>query len=95
MWYYLILVLAFHQELRIPIFIIKMHRWAHISSKNTDIFPTLPSINKNFERESNPMPESLYLYLSRYAFLFSFVDPNKQLFNAKYVFKFLNHGFSM
>ena len=44
--------------------------------------------NANSERESNPMPYPLYLYLSRSAFLVSFTDPNKQLFNVKYVFKF-------
>ena len=34
--------------------------------------PMLPFINKNFERESNPMPQPLYLYLSGSAFLVSF-----------------------
>ena len=37
----------------------------------------LPSVNRNSERESNPM-RSCY--------------PNKQFFNVKSVFKFLNHG---
>ena len=58
-------------------------------------FPKLPSVNENFERESNPMPLPLYLYLSRSAFLVSFTDPNKQLAKVKSVFKFLNCGFSM
>ena len=58
-------------------------------------FPMLPSENENSERESNAIPQSLYLYLSRSAFLVSFIDPNKQLFNVKSVFKFLNHEFSM
>ena len=63
-----------------------MHRWAHISSQNNDIFPTLPSVNENSERESNLMPLPLYLYLSISAFLVTFVDPKKQLFNVKSVF---------
>ena len=32
----------------------------------------------------------MYLYLSRSAFLVSFTDPNKQLPNVKFVYKFLN-----
>ena len=58
-------------------------------------FPTLPSVNENSERESNTMPQSLYLYLSRSAFLVSSTDPNKKLFNVNSLLKFLNHGFSM
>ena len=58
-------------------------------------FSKLPSVNKNSERESNSMPEPLCLYLSRSAFLVSFTDPNKQLFNGNAVFKFLNCGFSL
>ena len=46
----------------------------------------LPSINKNSERESKPMPQALHFYLSESAFLISF---------TKSVFKFLNHGFSV
>ena len=46
----------------------------------------LPSINKNSERESNPMPQALHFYLSESGFLISF---------TKSVFKFLNHGFSV
>ena len=38
--------------------------------------------------------QPLYLYLSRPAFLVSFTDPNRQLFNEKSVFKFVNHGFN-
>ena len=56
--------------------------------------PMLPSVNENSERKSNPMPYPLYLYLSGLAFLVSFTDPKKQLFNIKSVFKFLNHGVS-
>ena len=57
--------------------------------------PMFLSVNKNFEQESRPMPQPLYLYLSESAFLFSFTGPNEQLFNVKYVFKFLNHGVSV
>ena len=49
-------------------------------------FPMLPSINKNSERESNPMPQAQHFYLSESAFLISF---------TKSVFKFLNHGLSV
>ena len=45
-----------------------------------------PSINENSERESNTMPQPLYFCLSGSAFLVSFTDPNKQLFNVKSVF---------
>ena len=58
-------------------------------------FPMVLSVNENSERESNPMPQPLYLYLSRSVFLVSFTDLNKQFFNVKSVFKFLNHGLSM
>ena len=42
-------------------------------------FTMLPSVSESSER----------------VFLVSFTDPNKQFFNLKSVFKFLNHGFSM
>ena len=58
-------------------------------------FPTLPSVNENSERESNPIPWSLYLYLSRSSFLISCPGSNKQLPNVKSVFKSLGHWFSM
>ena len=58
-------------------------------------FPMLLFLNKNSKRELNHLPGSLYLYLSGSAFLVSFTDPNKQFFNIKSVFKFLNHGFSV
>ena len=45
----------------------------------------LPSENKNSDRESNPMPLLLYLYLSRSAFLVSFKDANKGLFHVNSV----------
>ena len=53
-------------------------------------FPMPPSANENSENEN----QILYLYLSGSAFLVSFPDPNKQLFNVKHVLKFLNHEFS-
>ena len=40
-------------------------------------------------------PQPLYLYLSRLGFLVSFANPNKQLFNVKFVFEFLNYRFSV
>ena len=49
-----------------------------------------PSANENSENEN----QILYLYLSGSAFLVSFPDPNKQLFNVKHVLKFLNYEFS-
>ena len=58
-------------------------------------FPTLPSVNKNSEQESDPTSLLQHLYLSGSAFLVSFTDPNKQLFNVKSVFRFLNHGFGV
>ena len=57
--------------------------------------PTLPSLNENSERETNPLPQPLYLYLYRSAFLVSFTDPNKQLPNVKSVFKSLDHQSSV
>ena len=52
-------------------------------------FPTLASVNENFERDSNP--KLLHLYIYRSTFLVSFTDPNKQLPNVKSVFKSLCH----
>ena len=49
----------------------------------------LRSVNENFF-----MTKPLYLYLFGSAFLVSFTEPNKQLFNVKSVFKFLNDRFS-
>ena len=57
--------------------------------------PMRPSINEYSEQETNPMPWPLYLYLSRSAFLVSFKNPNKQLFNLRSLFKFRNHGVSV
>ena len=55
----------------------------------------LPPVNENCERESNPMPQPLYLYLSGSAFLVSFTDPDKQLPKVKPVFKSLGHRSSV
>ena len=49
------------------------------------------SVNKEFGRELIPMPQPLYLYLSRSEFL---TNLNKQLCNGRLMFKFLNHGFN-
>ena len=51
----------------------------------------LPLVKESSERQSNPMLYPLCLYLSSSAFLVSFKDPNKQLFNVKSVFKSLDH----
>ena len=58
-------------------------------------FPVLPSVNKNCERESYPIAQPLYWYLSASAFLFSFKDPNKQLPNVKFEFRSLDHQSSV
>ena len=63
--------------------------------QKNDIFPMPPSVNETFEQELNPMLRLLYLYLPGSTFLASFTDRNKQFFNVKSVFKFLNHGFSV
>ena len=41
------------------------------------------------------MRYAIYLYLPGSAFLYSFINQNKQFFNVKSVFKFLNLGFYM
>ena len=41
------------------------------------------------------MPYPLYLYIAGLAFLVSSTDPNKQLFNVKFVFESLNYAFNM
>ena len=61
-------------------------------SKIKTFLPILQPVNENTKQESNPM--LLYLYLSGSAFLVSFTDPNKQLFNVKSRFKFLKHVLS-
>ena len=54
-------------------------------------FYMLPSVNENSDRESDPMPYSLCLYLSRSAFIVSFTDPNKHYLMCN-LFKFFNDG---
>ena len=56
------------------------------------ILPTLTLGNENSKRESNSMPQPIYLYLPRSTFLVSFTDQNKQLPNVKSVFKSIDHG---
>ena len=55
----------------------------------------LLSGNENSERESNPIPESVYMYLSGSVLVVSLSDPHKQLPDVKYVFKFPNYGYSV
>ena len=43
----------------------------------------LPSGNENSERESNPILEPLYTYLSGSAFLANLTSPNRQSFKVK------------
>ena len=54
------------------------------------LFPMLPSDNEKSERESNPMPQSVHLYLVRSAWLVCFTDPSKQLPNVKSMLTSLN-----
>ena len=46
------------------------------TQKIITFFSLLPSAHENCERESNSMPQPLYLYLSGSAFLVSFTAPN-------------------
>ena len=48
-----------------------------LSPKIMAFFLKFPLVNKNFAWKSNPMPQPVYLYLSRSAFLVSSTDPNK------------------
>ena len=66
-----------------------------LTQKIMTFFPTLPSANKNCERESNPMSYLLNLYLLRSAFFISFTDPNKQLLNVKFLSKSLDRRSSV
>ena len=92
MWYCLILVMVLYKELKYL-----EYQYAQMSSyqlpKIMTSFLMLPSVNENYERESNPMPKQLYLHLFTSAFLVSFTDPNKQFFYVRSEFRFLNHGF--
>ena len=63
--------------------------------KIINFFLMLSSVNGNSERESNAMPQSLFLYFSRSVFLVSYTDPNKQIPNVKSAFGSLGHCFSM
>ena len=45
----------------------------------------------NSEREVNPLMLPLYLYLSRWTFLDSFIAPNRQLSSVKSLFKSFDH----
>ena len=51
----------------------------------------LPSGNENSEHESNPIPQTVYTYLSGSAFLANLAPPNKQSFKAKSEFKYIDH----
>ena len=83
MWYYLIIVLVLQQELRcLYLFLLLICTDELISGHNIMNFcRKLLYVNENSERESNPMAQPLYSYQSRSAFLVSFTDPKKQLFN--------------
>ena len=51
-----------------------MHRYTdELISKMITFLPTLPSCKEYSPRESNPMPQPVYLYLSRLTFLVSLV----------------------
>ena len=56
-------------------------------------FRKLPSVNRNFDRESNHMLQLLYLYVSGSAILVSFTNPNKRLPTVKSVLKSLDYRF--
>ena len=85
-------MLVFHQELRNLYFYLSIYADELISAPKIMLFfPMLPSVNKDSERVTNPIPELLYFYLSRSAFLVSLIDPNNQLFNIKFLFKSLDH----
>ena len=47
--------------------------------------------NENSERELNPIPQTLYTYLSGSAFLVNLAPPNKQPFKVKSEFKSQDH----
>ena len=51
----------------------------------------LLSGNENSERESNPIPEPVYMYLSQLTLLDSFTALNEQSFRVKSVFKSRDH----
>ena len=55
--YHLILVLVLHQELRYIYFYYQYAQMSSYQLQNSNIFPMFASVNKNTERESNPMPQ--------------------------------------
>ena len=77
MSYHLINVLILHQELRYLYF---YYQCELISApKIMTLFPVLPSVNKNSERESSSMRYLLYLYLSGSVFLVSYTDQKQAI----------------
>ena len=50
----------------------------------------LPSVNDNSERESNPIPQPVYKYLSGSTFVAKLTPLNKQSFKVKSEFKSLD-----
>ena len=95
MCYHLILLLVIYQELIYLYFyyvqIIICTDDLISATKTVTLFPMLPFVNENSERESNPMSQLLCLYLSTSAFLVSSTAPNKQLPSVKSVFKSFYH----
>ena len=55
MWYHLTLLLVLHQEISFPLLSICKDEFIS-ALKIMTFFPKLPSLNKNSERELNPMP---------------------------------------
>ena len=51
----------------------------------------LLSDNENSERESNPIPEPVYIYLSQLTLFDSFIALNEQSFRVKSAFKSRDH----
>ena len=62
-------------RIKIFIFIINMHRWAHISSKNNDIFPMLPYVNGNSQREPIPSHQ-ICIYKCHSHYICIYLDQN-------------------
>ena len=72
MWHYPSLVLVSCKELRYICFVINIHRYTDeliLAPKIMTFFCMLPSVDKNSEREWNPLPWPSYLYLCKSAFL--------------------------
>ena len=47
--------------------------------------------SKKSERELDPIPQPIYMYLSGLAFLVNLTPPDKQFLNVKSVFKSRDH----